>query len=106
MTQKQERNFDNMKKKIALILVLCIMTTVLCSCSSSYEEAKTSNMYDFSNGYFTVVKQWDGGMDWPTESIVYANDTGVMYYIFLKGHSGGITPLYNADGTLQIYEGK
>ena len=106
MTQKQGRNSNNMKKKIALILVLCIMATVLCSCSSSYEEAKTSNMYDFSNGYFTVIKQWDGGMDWPTESIVYANDTGVMYYIFLKGHSGGITPLYNADGTLQIYEGK
>ena len=95
-----------MKKKIALILILCAMATMLCSCSTSYDEAKSSDMYPFSNGYFTVIKQWSGGINWPTESIVYANDTGVMYYIFLKGQSGGITPLYNADGTLQIYEGK
>ena len=96
-----------MKKKVVLILILCVMAIMLCSCSStSYEEAKTSNMYPLSNGYFTVIKQWSGGIDWPTESIVYANDTGVMYYVFFKAHRGGITPLYNADGTLQIYEGK
>ena len=75
-----------MKKKIALILVLCVIATVLCSCSTSYEEAETSNTYPLSKGYFTVIKQWNGGIDWPIESIVYANDTGVMYYIFLKGH--------------------
>ena len=96
-----------MKKKIALILVLCIMATVLCSCSSSsYDEAKTSDIYDFSNGYFTVIKEWDGGVDYPLEQIVYANDTGVMYYVYAYGYCGGITPLYNADGTLQIYEGE
>ena len=93
-------------KKFCLVLIIILMAIMLCSCSSSYEEAKTSNTLALSNGYFTVIKQWDGGIDWPTESIVYANDTGVMYYIFMKGHSGGITPLYNADGTLQIYEGK
>ncbi len=94
-----------MKKKIALILVLCAMATMLCSCSStSYEEASSSGVYPVSNGYFTVIKEWGGGIDWANECIVYANDTGVMYYVFLKGYSGGITPLYNADGTLQIYE--
>ena len=94
-----------MKKKIALILVLCAMATVLCSCSSSYEEANTNDPANFGTGYFTTIKQWGGGLE-PLERIVYANDTDVMYYIFLKGYSGGITPLYNADGTLQIYEGK
>ena len=95
-----------MKKKIALVLVLCIMTAMLCGCSSSYEEATINPDNYFSKGYFTVIKSWDGGIDYPTEYIVYANDTGVMYYAFLKVHSGGITPLYNADGTLQIWEGK
>ena len=95
-----------MKKKIVLILVLCIMATVLCSCSTSYEEANTIPGDYFSKGYFTIIKSWDGGINNPTELIVYANDTGVMYYVFLGGHCGGITPLYNADGTLQIYEGK
>ena len=94
-----------MKKKVALILVLCAMATMLCSCSTSYNEAKTPNMDAFSDGYFTVIKEWGYALH-SIERIVYANDTGVMYYTFLKGHSGGITPLYNADGTLQIYEGK
>ena len=95
-----------MKKKVVLILILCIMATMLCSCSSSYEEAKTSDTYAFSDGYFTVIKEWDGGINFPLERIVYANDTGVMYYVYAFGYAGGITPLYNTDGTLQIYEGK
>ena len=95
-----------MKKKIALILVLCIMTAMLCGCSSSYEEPCTDPNITFGNGYFTVIKWWDGGIDFPTEYILYANDTRVMYYAFRTSHAGGITPLYNADGTLQIYEGE
>ena len=97
-----------MKKKIALVLILCTIATMLCSCSTSYEEAKNMspiNIYP-SKGYFTVIKTWGGGIDHPIEYIVYANDTGVMYYIFRGAHYSGITPLYNADGTLQIYEGE
>ena len=94
-----------MKKKIALILVLCVMATILYGCSISYEEAN-NNPDDFSAGYFTTIKQWGGGFDYPVERIVYANDTHVIYYIFSKGYQGGITPLYNADGTLQIWEGE
>lgn len=95
-----------MKKKIALILVLCVAAAMLCGCSSSYEKANTNPNNYLSKGYFTAIKVWDGGMDFPTEYIFYANDTGVMYYVFRGNYSSGITPLYNADGTLQIYEGK
>ena len=96
-----------MKNKIALILVLCTIALVLCSCSSiPYDEAKVSDTYAFSNGYFTVIKEWDGGVNFPLERIIYANDTGVMYYVYAYNYYGGITPLYNADGTLQIYEGE
>ena len=95
-----------MRKKITLILVLCAIVTMLCSCSTSYEEANTNNPVNFSAGYFTTIKHWDGGFDYPFEKIVYANDTGVMYYIFTNAHNGGMTPLYNADGTLQIWEGE
>ena len=94
-------------KKFSLVLILILLVIMLCSCSStSYNEAKTSNTYTISNGYFTVIKEWDGGVNFPLEQIVYANDTGVMYYRYTHGYCGGITPLYNADGTLQIYEGK
>ena len=93
-------------KKFCLVLIIILMATMLCGCSSiPYDEAKTSDTYTFSNGYFTVIKEW-GETLYSIERIVYANDTGVMYYVFRTSYGGGITPLYNADGTLQVYEGK
>ena len=93
-------------KKFCLVLIIILMATMLCGCSSiPYDEAKTSDTYTFSNGYFTVIKEW-GETLYSIERIVYANDTGVMYYVFRTSYGGGITPLYNADGTLQIYEGE
>lgn len=35
---------------------------------------------------------------------VYAKDTKVKYVIATSHYQAGITPLYNADGTLQLYE--
>jgi hypothetical protein len=75
----------------------------LVSCSGvSYEDADTEQG-DMFNGYFTVVKEWsEYGVGY---YILYAKDTGVMYFYFCSGYGHGITPLYNADGTLQVYEG-
>lgn len=68
--------------------------------SRSNRQISASND-DFANGYFTVITEW-GSV--PTYRIVYANDTKVKYFVFFDGYRGGISPLYNADGTLQIYE--
>ena len=38
--------------------------------------------------------------------MVYAKDTHVKYMIVIGHYRAAITPLYNADGTLQIYEGE
>ena len=92
-----------MKKKIALILILCLMVTMLCSCSTSYENAVTPTKKDFGN-YFSVLKEWNDYMG--KCKIIYANDTHVMYFYFDGNYTSGLTPLYNADGTLQIYEGE
>ena len=85
---------------LAIILVICISC---CSCGKTYQEATNqSNKNESScNGYFTVITEWGGnGM----YQIVYANDTKVKYFVEQGGYSFGITPLYNADGTLQVYE--
>ena len=96
-----------MKKKIALVLVLCIMTAMLCGCSKvSYEDASSEISIDFSNGYFIPIKEWGTDMDSYYQQLVYANDSKVMYYIIKTSKGIGITPLYNADGTLQVYEGE
>lgn len=41
----------------------------------------------------------------PSEYIIYDEDTNVIYYTYNYYHGCGITPLYNADGTIQVYKG-
>ena len=41
-----------------------------------------------------------------TEQVFYDRNTGVMYYQYCWSRSNcGITPIYNADGSLKIFEG-
>lgn len=92
-----------MKKKILAIILSGLVVLQCTGCGITYQEAtNTSNSSDsFAKGYFTVITEWGGT---PTYRIVYANDTKVKYFVFFDGYRGGISPLYNTDGTLQIYE--
>ena len=82
-----------MKKRIIMVAVVLVTSLmILTSCSN-----KT-----YDNGYFTTIKEW--GNDGMIYRIVYANDTGVEYMIVEGYRKLSITPLYNADGTLKIYE--
>lgn len=94
-----------MKKILALLLICVILTFSLVGCGESYQEATTPNEMGVGLGYFTIVKHWGGGL-YSDYYIMYANDTKVMYFAEEGGRSFGITPLYNADGTLQIYNEK
>ena len=94
-----------MKKVIVLVLILMfVFCSLLAGCGKSYKEADTitPDTITLHGDYFTVVEEWGG----PAEGYFYilcANDTKVMYYYYQIGYRGGITPLYNADGSLQIY---
>lgn len=98
-----DRKLYNMKKRIimtAIVLVTSLM--ILTSCGNeTYDKADNINE-DYGNGYFTTIKKW-GNSDMMYR-IVYANDTGVEYMIAKGYYRFSITPLYNADGTLKIYE--
>lgn len=89
-------------KRLLLLLLACLMLLLLTGCGKDYQEAITHNTPDIGRGYFNTIKQW-GGIDSDWYYIIYANDTKVMYLIITGGHRLGITPLYNADGTLQVY---
>lgn len=91
-----------MKKKL-LGIVLCGMLVLSCvGCDTSYQEAtNTDYTKKYGGGYFTLLTEWNGNE--ANYRIVYANDTKVKYLICSSGYKYGITPLYNADGTLQIY---
>lgn len=94
------------KAKGAGIIISCVLALSLTGCGTNYQDA-VEQTGPAANGYFTSIKEWSDGIF--TYEIVYANDTKVKYLITQNtgGHqcAYGITPLYNADGTLQVYEG-
>ena len=97
-----------MKKKILVIIMAAMMAATMVSiigCTSYQESVDISQENDlFCNGYFTAINKWNY---WHSNYyIVYANDTKVKYFITYNGNKFGITPLYNADGTLQVYDGE
>ena len=97
-----------MKKKLLTILVICIFILSLVGCDTdlhaTYDNVKNhdSKDDDWADGYFTIIESW-GGSGIHKYMIVYANDTKVMYYVDNISGSNGITPLYNSDGTIKIY---
>lgn len=93
-----------MKKRIimtAVVLVTSLM--ILTSCNNKTYDKADNIHEDYGNGYFTTIKKWGSDVD-VEYRIVYANDTGVEYMIVDAYRKFSITPLYNADGTLKIYE--
>lgn len=92
-------------KRFTVVLAFLCAMLLLSGCThaltyTEYGSIVTPNVQSWGEGYFTVYKSWGGGY-----RIVYANDTGVMYFVDSVGYAGGITPLYNADGSLQIAPG-
>lgn len=95
-----------MKKRILTVALAVVMAVCLVGCGTTYQEAtgqtESNTSGDFGNGYFTVITKWSDGNG--RYRIVYAKDAKVKYFIQTPTYSWAITPLYNADGTLQIYE--
>ena len=95
-----------MKKRILSVALSVVMVVCLVGCGTTYQEAagqtEGNSATDYGNGYFTVITKWKNVRY--TYRIVYANDTKVKYLAISGSYQFGITPLYNAGGTLQIYE--
>ena len=95
-----------MRKRLLSVVLAVAMVVCLVGCGTTYQEATRQTegnaSGDFGNGYFTEITSWSDACN--NYIIVYANDTKVKYFTVVTGYEFGITPLYNADGTLQIYE--
>lgn len=93
-------------KKICICLMAIML--LLCGCGTPYNPENSNYEKELDDGYFVEInyfESYEHGIHM-TYKMVYAKDTKVKYLIAI-GNSVpvyGITPLYNADGTLQVYD--
>lgn len=85
-------------KKI-IIVIMTLLSLSLVGCSNNNLTRENERFTKIEEGPFTTITTVTNYV------IMYDNETHVEY-ICLKGHNSGISPLYNADGTLKIYEEK
>ena len=89
-----------MKKKIVAIVLGLSMCIGMTGCSSEGDITPTNNK--LGNKYFDLVDIYKT----ETTKVSYDKNTNVMYFIEQTGNAFGITPIYNSDGTLKLYEGE
>ena len=84
-----------MKKLLAIILT---MAMVLCAagCSGTEEETCQAEKQPFSRTTYDMQETY--------VSVIVDHETGVNYVFYKSGYGGGLSPRYNADGTLYITE--
>lgn len=109
MTSMEDKKLILGLELFLIIIVAVCLISVSCGNNITHtyqdatEQAESEYEKTICGGYFVVITSW--GPDGINDSyyIVYAQDTNVKYFITRTGYWFGITPLYNADGTLQIY---
>lgn len=83
-----------MKKRLLSVALVVVMVVCLVGCGSNIESVANND-----NSMFVIIETTDTWM------VVYHKETKVMYAVSDCAYNRGtFTPLYNADGTLQIYE--
>lgn len=90
-----------MKKKLTLLTILLTLVLVGCETTTTIYENEEKNFWD----KFVAVESYDNYED-GFLYIVYDKDTKVEYYIVEAHYQYGMSPIYNADGTVKIYEEK
>jgi len=83
-----------MKRWITL-LVAMIMAAFLCAC-----ESQTGDNIFVSERFEVVSRDNIATLD---EYIIRDTETDVLYFYISGFYRAGITPLYNADGSVMVY---
>ena len=92
-----------MKKNLAILLgcaTLIILLLTACGTTTIQYTQNTNNVWN----QFVLVEKQKSIIDWGTLYIVYDKDTKVMYYMWDGSYTGGFTPIYNADGSVKVYD--
>ena len=103
----------NTKIEFYLLLLASILIVILAGIQFYRSEKETELIsraeaeivYSDEISVFKVIKREAIENSSLTQTILYDSSTLVMYaYTSESAHSGTITPMYNADGTLRLYK--
>lgn len=79
-----------MKKKVLAVILCMSITLGVAGCNSNYcNDSNEEHMIEIIDSTLNY-------------KVFYDKDTKVIYF---KAYQGGVTPMYNADGTLRLYYG-
>lgn len=90
-----------MKKR--LLGLLCTGALLLTGCGTRVTTYKDDEI-NLWNKFVVLEVRNDAGLG--GLYTVYDKESCVMYYIWETASRGGISPIYNADGTVKIYNGE
>ena len=89
-----------MKKILALLLAI-ILCLGLCGCNTHITDIE-ANVKNLESEYFQpeVVEVTNHGY------IIRDRLTNVLYLVVAGNNAGVMSPIYNSDGTVKLYEGE
>ena len=90
-----------MKKKILAVVLGLTLCFGMTGCAKGDIEPESSR---FANKYIDLVTIYKD--DNCITQVLYDKNTKVMYFVKCSGYQFGITPIYNSDGTVKLYDGE
>lgn len=90
-----------MKKKIFAVVLGLALCFGMIGCTKGNIEPENS---DLGNKYIDLVTIYKD--DGHNTEVLYDKNTKVMYFSKWTGYQFGITPIYNSDGTVKLYDGE
>ena len=90
-----------MKKKILSIVLGLTLCFGMTGCTKGDIKPESSIL---GNKYIDLVTIYKDD-NYSTE-VLYDKNTKVMYFVKYSSHRFGITPIYNSDGTVKLYDGE
>lgn len=90
-----------MKRILFIALVIVVIAILVLSLGGCKQNKQNDEGID---EYRLVPIDGNTGNDYDNQKIYYDKDTRVMYVFVKIGKAGGLSPLYNADGTLRLYK--
>lgn len=91
----------NLSNIVALVLVLVFFCMALTGCDKGDIEPEASKL---ENKYIDLVSIYKD--DSLGTEVLYDKNTKVMYFVKWNTYHFGITPIYNSDGTVKLYDGE